>query len=130
MSWWNSFRAVYGTELKAGALCLVDHGWPVVPGTWWQGGGWRGLPDQVGLESTPALPDGVAAASCDPAQVGQWWTEAPYSVLLATGGALDVIEVPAWMGRRMAATLRLVDVVAPLAATPTGQWWFPVTPGG
>lgn len=130
MSWWNSSRAVYGAELRAGALCLVDHGWPVVPGTWWQGGAWRGLPDSAGLDSVPAIAQGVAAASCDPEQVGRWWSEAPYSVLLATGTVLDVLEVPAWMGRRMACTLRSVGVVAPLAATPTGRWWFPVGPGG
>jgi hypothetical protein len=130
MSWWNSSRAVYGTELRAGAICLVDHGWPVVPGTWWQSGGWRGLPDTAGLESVPAVPQGVAAASTDLAQVGRWWSEAPYSVLLATGDVLDVIEVPARMGRRMAGTLRSIGVVVPLAATPTGRWWFPVSPGG
>lgn len=115
-SWWNSSRAIYGAELRAGALCLVDHGWPVVPGSC--------------LDTVPAVEEGVAAASCDPARVGQWWSEAPYSVLLATGDALDVIEVPAWMGRRMASTLREVGLVAPLAATPTGRWWFPVSPGG
>jgi Bifunctional DNA primase/polymerase, N-terminal len=153
MSWWNSSRAVYGAELRAGALCLVDHGWPVVPGTWWLGDGARG--DRTGgdtppgadpvwayagsdwvagwdseWDSVPTVPGGVAAASCDPAQVTRWWSEAPYSVLLATGGTLDAVEVPAWMGRRMAATLRSVGLVAPLAATPAGRWWFPVTAGG
>jgi hypothetical protein len=136
MSWWNSSRAVYGAELRAGALCLVDHGWPVVPGTWWQSDGWWGLPDGLdaaslpGWDSVPSVAGGVSAASCDPAQVAQWWAVAPYSVLLATGGSLDVLEVPAWMGRRMAATLRSVGLVAPLAATPAGRWWFPVTGGG
>jgi hypothetical protein len=128
-SWWNSSRAVYGAELRAGALCLVDHGWPVVPGTWWQGDGWHGLPDRPGWNLVPTVPGGVDAASCDPAQVARWWSTAAQSVLLATGGALDVVEVPAWMGRRMAATLRGVGLVAPLAATPAGQWWFPVRIG-
>jgi hypothetical protein len=128
-SWWNSSRAVYGAELRAGALCLVDHGWPVVPGTWWQGGGWRGLPDCPGWDAVPTVPGGVASASCDPAQVTSWWADAPHSVLLVTGTALDVVEVPAWMGRRMAATLRGVGLVAPIAATPAGQWWFPVRIG-
>jgi hypothetical protein len=168
MSWWNSSRAVYGAELRAGALCLVDHGWPVVPGTWWGGeemtdgadapawslGGadWTstdpGSPVASGpsaatalpidadwsagfeWDPVPAVPGGVATASCDPAQVARWWSVAPHSVLVATGTELDALEVPAWMGRRMAATLRSVDVVAPLAATPSGRWWFPVALGG
>jgi Bifunctional DNA primase/polymerase, N-terminal len=130
-SWWNSSRAVYGTELRAGALCVVDHGWPVVPGSWWQDGGWHGAagPDS-GPISGPAIPQGVSAASSDPAQVARWWSQAPYAVLLATGGALDVIEMPAWMGHRVARALRSIGVVAPLAAMPTGRWWFPVTTGG
>jgi hypothetical protein len=139
MSWWNSSPAlygpavygpaVYGAELRAGALCLVDHGWPVVPGTWSRGGGWCG-PESPEAAGAPVPVRGVASARSDPATVGEWWSEAPYSVLLATGEALDVVEVPAWMGRRMATMLRSVDVVAPIAATPTGRWWFPVTPGG
>jgi hypothetical protein len=38
--------------------------------------------------------------------------------------------MPAWMGRSVAGTLRSIGVVAPLAATPTGSWWFPVATGG
>jgi len=136
MSWWNSSRAVYGAELRAGAQCFVDHGWPVVPGTWWQAGGWRGLPEASGQlaasgwDSAPAVVGGVLEASCDSAQVTEWWSAAPFAVLLATGTALDVLEVPAWMGQRMATTLRSVGLVAPLAAMPAGRWWFPVTSGG
>jgi hypothetical protein len=130
MSWLNSTRAVYGAELRAAALGLVDHGWPVVPGTWWQGGEWLSVTGAHGAEPRPTVPGGVSAASVDPAQVSRWWACAPYSVLLATGGVLDVLEVPSWMGRRMAATLRSVGLVAPLAATPSGRWWFPVTGGG
>ena len=130
-SWWTSSRVVYGTELRAGALCLVDHGWAVVPGNWWQEDGWQGNSDGNSTSvSGPAVPGGVAKASTNPAQVARWWAQAPYAVLLATGGALDAIEMPAWMGRRVASTLRSIGVVAPLAATPTGRWWFPVATGG
>jgi hypothetical protein len=141
MSWWNSSRAVYGAELRAGALCLVDHGWPVVPGTWWQGGGWRGIPSEPaqgltidlsrapGWDSVPAITGGVAHATTDQAQVSLWWSRSPFSVLVATGTTLDVVEMPAEIGRRVASTLRRFGVLAPLAATPAGRWWFPVTPG-
>ena len=83
---WESYRAVYGAELRAAAREYSDHGWPVV---------------------------GVCSAG----------------LLLATGTALDVIEVSAAVGRRVCAQLREAGVVVPIAATPTGRWWFPVTPG-
>jgi hypothetical protein len=51
------------------------------------------------------------------------------SLLLVTGTALDVLEVPAADGKRMCAALRDAGAVVPVAATPTGAWWFPITPG-
>jgi hypothetical protein len=86
MSGWNSYRAVYGAELRAAAREFDDHGWPVV------------------------------AAS-------------PTTLLLVTGAALDIVEVPAALGRPVCAHLRDTGSVVPVAATPTGAWWFPVTPG-
>jgi hypothetical protein len=83
---WESYRAVYGAELRAAAREYSDHGWPVV---------------------------GACSAG----------------LLLATGTALDVIEVPAAVGRQVCAQLREAGLVVPVAATPTGRWWFPVTPG-
>jgi hypothetical protein len=53
----------------------------------------------------------------------------PSALLLVTGTALDVFEVPAAVGRQVCAHLRDTGSVVPVAATPTGQWWFPVTPG-
>lgn len=87
MSGWNSYRGVYGAELRAAAREFGDHGWPVV-------------------------------------------AESPTSLLLITGAALDVVEVPALHGRHVCAHLRDTGSVVPVAATPTGQWFFPVTPGG
>ena len=83
---WESYRAVYGAELRAAALEYSDHGWPVV---------------------------GACSAG----------------LLLATGTALDIVEVPAALGRRVCAQLREAGLAVPVAATPTGTWWFPVTPG-
>ncbi|MFP5022651.1 bifunctional DNA primase/polymerase [Pseudonocardia phyllosphaerae] len=85
MSWWDSYRAVYGAELRAAAREYVDHGWPLVPGP--------------GAE-----------------------------VLLSTGEALDVVEVPEAVGRRVCRTLRDAGEVVPVAATPEGTFWFPMTP--
>jgi hypothetical protein len=87
MPGWDSYRAVYGAELRAAALEFVDHGWPVVE-------------------------------------------ESATSLLLITGSALDVLEVPAACGRHVCAQLRAAGAVVPVAATPTGSWWFPVATGG
>ncbi len=37
--------------------------------------------------------------------------------------------MPAAIGRGICAQLRAADIVVPVAATPTGSWWYPVTPG-
>jgi hypothetical protein len=83
---WESYRAVYGAELRAAAREYSDHGWPVV---------------------------GASSAG----------------LLLATGVVLDVVEVPAPLGRRVCERLRAAGLAVPVAATPTGRWWFPVTAG-
>ena len=84
---WDSYRTVYGAELRAAAREYSDHGWPVV---------------------------GACSAG----------------LLLATGTSLDVLEVPSAVGRLVCAQLRAAGIAVPVAATPTGRWWFPVTPGG
>ena len=86
MPTWNSYRGVYGAELRAAAREFLDHGWPVVE-------------------------------------------ESDDTLMLVTGRMLDVLEVPAAIGRGICAQLRAADIVVPVAATPTGSWWYPVTPG-
>ncbi|MGH3567746.1 MAG: hypothetical protein ACRDRH_17285 [Pseudonocardia sp.] len=83
MSWWDSYRGVYGAELRAAAREFADHGWPV--------------------------------ADCSPA-----------GLLLATGTTLDVLAMPAELGRSVCAHLRDSDSMVPVAADPVGMWWFPV----
>jgi hypothetical protein len=86
MSWWDSYRAVYGAELRAAAREFGDHGWPVF---------------------------GCSTAG----------------LLLATGAVVDVVEMPAELGRRVCAQLRDSGSAVPVAATPAGSWWFPVAAG-
>ena len=74
---WDSYRTVYGAELRAAAREFSDHGWPVV-------------------EASPS------------------------GLLLATGTVLDVLEVPAAVGRQVCAQLRAAGIVVPVAATPAG----------
>jgi len=85
MQWWDSYRAVYGAELRAAAREFGDHGWQAVG--------------------------------------------SPAGLLLVTGTALDVLEMPAEAGRHVCAWLRDAGLVFPVAATPAGTWWFPVRPG-
>ena len=49
----------------------------------------------------PALEDWEHGASADPARVATWWRDRPHGVLLPTGRAFDVLEVPAHLGRRV-----------------------------
>jgi hypothetical protein len=53
----------------------------------------------------------------------------PGGLILVTGTVLDVLEMPAETGRRVCARLRAAGLVAPVAATPSDTWWFPVTAG-
>lgn len=60
------------------------------------------------------------------------WTvveESATTLLLVTGTDLDILEVPAAVGRGICAHLRAADVVVPVAGTPTGAWWYPMAPG-
>ncbi|MBV9315076.1 MAG: bifunctional DNA primase/polymerase [Pseudonocardia sp.] len=129
MSWWDSYRAVYRAELRTGALELAERGWPVLPGTYWQADRWTGIPDAPQTGPVPAVADGLAAASRDPCTVARWWSELPYSVLVATGSVVDVIEVSALVGRRLCVLLKETGMLTPVAATPTGRWWFAVRAG-
>ena len=86
MSGWDSYRAVYGAELRAAAREFSDHGWPVAEQT----------------ETT---------------------------LLLITGRALDVLEVPEVIGRQVCCRLRDAGSVVPVAATVSNTWWFPVSAG-
>lgn len=55
--------------------------------------------------------------------------QSPSTLLVVTGRALDVLEVPAAVGHGICAHLRSADVVVPVAATPSGSWWYPVSAG-
>src|SRR5882672_3067229 len=123
MSWWDSYRAVYRAELKASAFELADHGWPVLPGNYWQSDRWIGGQGGAATGLAPIETDALTEATRDAETVDTWWSERPYSVLLATGSVVDVIEVSALVGRRVCAVMRENDLVVPVAATPTGRWW-------
>jgi hypothetical protein len=128
MAWWNGDRARYRAELRAGACELAEHRWPVFPGTYRQGGRWIGRDGRPASGFEPVHPDGPARAVRNADEADLRW-QRPYSVLVATGLVVDAIEVSALVGRRVCASLRDSGLVVPVAATPTGRWWFAVRAG-
>jgi hypothetical protein len=86
----------------------------------------------------PAIESWEDTASNDPARVTAWWRRRPHTVLLATGGSFDVLEVPAALGLRVLGATRLhagvhgpdrANARGPVAVTPSGRWMFLVRPG-
>lgn len=106
-------------EVRCAALVLVDHEWPVVRGTYFDGDEWRGRPGSAGLR--PVDDDWTASWTTDPGQVDRWWATEPYSPLLVCGEAVDCLQVPAGYGARMLAALAAANLYPPAMRTPTGQ---------
>jgi bifunctional DNA primase/polymerase-like protein len=135
MDWTDAWRDAFRTELRAEAITFADHGWPVVPGSYPRGDHWVSMPSPFRTSArqrgcVPVYPDWAQLAGCGPERVAELWSGHPFSVLLATGMGLDALDLPAELGRATAIGLRVVDVVVPIAATPTGRWLFPVLGGG
>ncbi len=124
------------TRLRRAALRYAGHGWPVTPGAVLAGQrfvcGRAGCPT-VGAH--PALDRWEWSASTQPSTVATWWQHRAYTVLLVTGTAFDVLEVPAHLGSRILGATTLgagigrPEVRGPVAVTPTGRWMFWVRPG-
>lgn len=145
MDWSDSWRGAFRIELRAQAIGLAYRGWPVLPGTYPAGSRWVGgsRPDQNGPSSaakadpssaqvdgpSPVHEDWPERIGATAEQVAEWWNGEAFSVLVATGTVLDVIEVGAALGRRTASVLRSAGRPVPIAATPQGRWLFLTAPG-
>ncbi|MET0425989.1 MAG: bifunctional DNA primase/polymerase [Actinoplanes sp.] len=126
-------------SLRRAALQYAAHGWAVTPGA--RRIGQRFACERPGcpiMTCHPALESWADTASTDAGVVGAWWRRRPYTVLLATGGAVDALEVPAALGLRALGMARLhsgllgaerADVRGPVAVTAGGRWLFLVRPG-
>jgi Bifunctional DNA primase/polymerase, N-terminal len=133
---WRSLlpSAIDRIRLGRAALQYAGHGWYVTPGAYRTGSrfacGRAGCPT---MACHPALFYWAEAASRDPHTVAGWWRETPYTVLLATGRAFDVLEVPAYLGAPAATSWGSSghpdEVRGPVAVSPTGRWMFLVRPG-
>ncbi len=108
-------------RLRAAASRFADHGWPVTPGSYFNGE--RMACDRATCWATschPVLPDWDRATEVD---LGHWWRERPHAVLLPTGRLFDAIEVPSLLGAKVR------GVAAPIAVTPDARWLFLVRSG-
>ena len=115
-------------RLRRHALRYAAHGWAVTPGACLTGYRFAcGRPGCPIMACHPALESWEDSASTDAGLVAGWWRRRPYSVLLATGGTFDALEVPAVLGERALARGRLPG--GPVAVTAAGRWMFLVRPG-
>ncbi|MGC7099280.1 bifunctional DNA primase/polymerase [Amycolatopsis lurida] len=128
--WSDSWRGAFRIELRAEAIGLAGRGWPVLPGTY------PAVPepagDQAGADPDWQTPVPVHQnwrdeVGAHPHRVAAWWTEAPYSLLVATGTVVDAVEVDDELGRRAACLLRALGQPAPIVAMPNGRWLFLTT---
>ncbi|WAL66084.1 bifunctional DNA primase/polymerase [Amycolatopsis cynarae] len=118
--WSDSWRSAFRIELRAEAIGLAWHGWPVLPGTFPEmepdAESWSG--------PVPVHEDWADRLGAHPNEVAEWWTGRPYSLLVATGKVVDAIEVGVELGKRAARLLRATGHPAPIVATPDGRWLF------
>jgi len=129
MEWSDSWRGAFRIELRAEAVNLAWHGWPVLPGTYPAGARWAGREGAEHDGPTPVHHDWRERVGTGADEVATWWAGHSYSILLATGHGVDAIEVDADLGRRAAVALRAAGVPVPIAATPSGRWMFLVATG-
>lgn len=110
----RSRRRKVSEKLAMAALGYAALGWPVCAGARLHGrqpqaGGRACSCDRIGCPAPGAHPRSPAwkrEASSDPAVVAQWWTAIPQSsILLVTGRAFDVLDVPRRAGSAALARL-------------------------
>ena len=112
-------------RLRSGAVNYAGHGWDVLPGAYLVGGRFCCGTGCRTVGCHPARPGRGDLVSHVPEEVGSWWGQRPFSVLLPTGLTFDVLEVSACPGAAIASA----SAGGPVAVTPTGHWMILVQPG-
>ena len=117
---------------------FAEQDWPVVPGAYLTSNAGRHARErrfdcgELGCRTVachPARSGWETAAPLSVSDVAQWWRTHPYTVLLATGHAFDVLEVPATLGRAALLGDGYVAARGPVAVAPGGRWMWFVRPG-
>lgn len=130
----NGWRSAFRIELRVQAIEFASRGWPVLPGTYpvddhWAGRGDQAAEDRGTSDLLPAHPDWQERRAAEPEDVAALWSDHPYNLLVATGTAVDALEVQSRLGHRAASALRALGHPAPIVATPDGRWYFLTSAG-
>ncbi|WP_433209250.1 bifunctional DNA primase/polymerase [Dactylosporangium sp. CS-047395] len=118
-------------RLRKAAARYAAHGWPVRPGAYLVGRHTGRHQRERRFDcGTPGCP----TVACHPApftgdSVAAIWREHSYTVLLPTGYAFDVLEVPGALGRAALLGDGFVAARGPVAVAPGDRWMFLVLPG-
>jgi hypothetical protein len=112
-------------RLRHAALAYAAHGWRVVAGARLCGERFSCGPNCRTVACHPLSRLWEQSATADSTAIVAQWHSSPHSVLLATGEAFDVVDVPAHIGAAAGDQVR-----GPVAVTPSGRWMFLVRPGG
>src|SRR6266568_2057430 len=86
------------TRLRRAAVRYAEHGWDVVPGAVRCGDRFRCVTQCPTMACHPDWAGWEQTATRDPAWVAALWAFRPRAILLSTGRAFDVLEVPAFLG--------------------------------
>ena len=83
--------------LRLAALRYAHRGWLVVPGAFLIGDRYACGTLCPSRSCHPAVQHWEKVASSDLSDVKHWSAETPFPILMSTGHAVDVIEIPAWL---------------------------------
>jgi Bifunctional DNA primase/polymerase, N-terminal len=111
-------------RLRHAALTYARHGWQVLAGSRLCGDRFSCGPGCRTVACHPIEQRWDEAATSDRTAITEKWRRSPHSVLLATGEAFDVVEVPATIG-----ALAEDKTQGPVVVSPAGMWMFLVRPG-
>lgn len=129
---WGAVRGAgalgYRRALVRTAAEAVAAGWPVVPGAWWSAADRRFVCELPGCTRSGPHPTGLGALY-RAEDVPAYWRRRPYTVLVPTGEACDVVDVPTSRGRGLALRLDAAGLLGPVVSA-GGRMSFLTAPGG
>ncbi|MEU7869860.1 bifunctional DNA primase/polymerase [Dactylosporangium sp. NPDC049140] len=125
------------SRLGKAAARYAAHGWPVRPGAYLvdrhAGRHLRQRRFDCGRPGCPTVACHPAPRPMtgDAAQARALWREHPYTILLPTGYAFDVLEVPGTLGRAalLGDGFAAAQQCGPVVVAPGDRWMFLVLPG-
>ena len=118
---WGAARRERPRLLATATVCAADWGWPVLPGAaMGRDGCGCPRPDCPTPGAHPDAPS-LLAATTDPRMVAWWWGLRPDApVLVATGGRVSAVSLPAAAGVRVLEYFDALRIrTGPVLATPT-----------